>query len=480
MMRVLLLSVDLPRETGTGSIVRTWYFVKNLAFTVSLDVLLFAPMSQDEISEFNQLPCRVVSSSSATEGAGLSRSPRAYKSQNSLFKSIISSILRPFKDWMLPFLKTLERVERSLESTGNRLSTRLFLVAALGVMRCQLWVGELLGLAAPAICVQNYDGFILAATKLNAKGPLEYDCIWFEHTTLFPLAEIIQRRYPNATLVCNSHNIEHQLATRLALNEADKRLPHSLTRIIRNIRLVEKAALGACRLTLVCSDADRSRALELCQHARVYVAPNGVDLNKFKSPASGGGSDGRTLIFTGGLNYKPNLDGIKFFLSHIFPIIQQLCPSVHLIVAGRMAHAEMAKANCSLAGIEVISDPIDMVPIFDRASVAVVPLLSGGGTRLKILEAMAMRVPVVSTSVGAEGVPYQNGRHLFIADDPHEFARAVARLLNDPYLRTELSLAARDFVVSGYDWPQITSLAIEHTLSVVAQANTPPYEQLSA
>ena len=135
-------------------------------------------------------------------------------------------------------------------------------------------------------------------------------------------------------------------------------------------------------------------------------------------------------------------------------------PEVKFVFAG--SQAKQAKRDLSIddEAIECVSDPADIRPCFQAAWVFVVPLLVGGGTRLKILEAMSMGVPVVSTSVGAEGLGAENGMHLLIADTPQEFADAVVRLLNDSALQSRMKTVAAEWVRTRYSWeslsPQIT------------------------
>jgi glycosyltransferase involved in cell wall biosynthesis len=186
------------------------------------------------------------------------------------------------------------------------------------------------------------------------------------------------------------------------------------------------------------------------------VLGNGVDGRYFQASARSASPHSPLILFTAGFGYQPNVEALTWFLTGVLPLIRRSVPKVGFLFAGsdaqRVAQSLQAASGISLEGVEWISDPPDIRPAFNRGLVYVVPLLCGGGSRLKILEAMSMRVPVVSTSVGAEGVPYQDGRHLLLADGAEAFAAAVVRLLQDEPLRQRLTDQAAEFVRESWDW----------------------------
>jgi sugar transferase (PEP-CTERM/EpsH1 system associated) len=157
------------------------------------------------------------------------------------------------------------------------------------------------------------------------------------------------------------------------------------------------------------------------------------------------------LVFVGVLGYPPNSDGVMYFSREILPLIRDEVPDVHLTVIGRAAPSSMESLNGS-ANVTLAGFVEDLMPYYRNAKVAVVPLRAGGGTRLKILEAMALGRPVVSTSVGCQGIAAEPGRHLLVADTPVEFAHTVVRLLRDEGLRNEIAQNARRLVEQVYDW----------------------------
>jgi glycosyltransferase involved in cell wall biosynthesis len=202
---------------------------------------------------------------------------------------------------------------------------------------------------------------------------------------------------------------------------------------------------------LAVSDADRDTLQRLYGPLRspVAVVPTGVDTTYFAPPPA----DPRHthLVFTGSMDWLPNEDGMLFFVREVLPLIRQLEPAVTLSIVGR-APTPAIERLASESGIEVTGRVDDVRPHIARGAVYVVPLRIGGGTRLKIFEAMAMAKAVVSTTIGAEGLPVRDGEHLRIADTPRAFADAVLHLLQHDAERERLGRQARQLVVDRYDW----------------------------
>lgn len=211
-------------------------------------------------------------------------------------------------------------------------------------------------------------------------------------------------------------------------------------------------------------DASVARSLLIDGQSPVKVLPNGVDCDYFR-PNMNMLVRGR-LIYGGALAYEANYEAMEYFLRRVLPIIQKKRPDVHLHITGSFDGANIDLLShddhVSLTGLVE-----DIRTELAAAEVAIVPLLSGGGTRLKILEAMAMGVPVVSTSKGAEGLDVMAGKHLLIADNPADFSRSVLDLLEDFQLRQSLAKEGRRLVEECYDWRQIGREFVAETESLV-------------
>lgn len=190
----------------------------------------------------------------------------------------------------------------------------------------------------------------------------------------------------------------------------------------------------------------------------VSVVPNGVDARCFRPlpepPA------GNTVIFVGNMAYAPNVDAARYFCYSILPLLRKMVPEVKLLIAGFQPPGDVLKLG-DLPGVQITGTVPDLIPYYRRSSVAVAPLRAGGGTRVKILEAMAVGRPVVSTSVGCEGLEVTDGEHIRIADTPQAFANGVSDVLRNRSLAVRLSENARRLVESSYDWPVVNRKLME-------------------
>lgn len=200
----------------------------------------------------------------------------------------------------------------------------------------------------------------------------------------------------------------------------------------------------------VSSDLERQAILEVAPDGRpVAVVPNGVDLEQYRGDF--GPVEPDTLVFPGALTYEANFEAMRFFLGKIFPRIRQARPQATLYITGRTDGVDLNRLPLR-EGVVLTGYLPDVRPRVARSAVCIAPLTLGGGTRIKILEAMALGTPVVATSKGAEGLDVTPGRDLLIADDPEAFAAAVVRVLEDATLRAALSAAGPRRVAERYDW----------------------------
>jgi len=187
----------------------------------------------------------------------------------------------------------------------------------------------------------------------------------------------------------------------------------------------------------------------------IYVLPNGVDADAYPHDTT---RQPDTLLFTGSLRYAPNHDGMRWFIGAVWPRIRLARPAARLLITGDGTELGLPPA----AGIERTGMLDDIRPLLSTATLAIAPIFAGGGTRMKILEAMAAGTPVVASTKGVEGIDAIAGEHLLVADDPGEFAAHIVALLTDTGLRRRLSDAGRELVRSRYDWrtlgPQFEAL----------------------
>jgi len=252
-------------------------------------------------------------------------------------------------------------------------------------------------------------------------------------------------------VILDEHNVEFDLLARMAANEGSA-LRRCYNRIeASKFRREELVAVRRAALTLVTSDRDGELLRQHEPGARIATITNGVDCDEFARPIGPRKPD--TAVFVGATHYFPNEDGVLYFLRDMHAAVRAARSGFSLtVVGGRPPPSLLA---CQSADVRVTGYVPDVRPYMWEASVFVVPLRMGGGTRFKVVEAMAAGVPVVSTTLGAEGIPAMDGRDLLLADDPAAFVRSVTRVLSDPALAASLAENGLRFVRQYFDWPVI-------------------------
>jgi glycosyltransferase involved in cell wall biosynthesis len=285
--------------------------------------------------------------------------------------------------------------------------------------------------------------------------------------TVFRLAE--KERYdlviaseldmaPYARLVSGARKVLEELeVTKIARRSLDE--PHPLRRLRYRLTWWKLSRYLGHLLNefdgcTVVSEPEREAVMRCApQLKKMAVIPNGVDLS-FYQPADEKEMEPDSLIFTGAVSYRVNFEGLEYFTREIYPLILAERPGARLYVTGKTDPAPLERLNLR-EKIVFTGYLADLRPMLRRACVNVVPLLTGGGTRLKILEGWAAGTPIVSTSRGAEGLSFEDGRHLLIADLPGQFARAALRIISDPALRASLRENGRALVETHYGWNTI-------------------------
>jgi glycosyltransferase involved in cell wall biosynthesis len=273
-----------------------------------------------------------------------------------------------------------------------------------------------------------------------------YDVVQFEFAYMASLAST--HACAGAAVVLDEHNIEYDVGRQTAeTGELSRRLHHTLN--WRKLRAEEQRIwreVDGCALT---SARDEYVLHAHAPGTRTAVVPNAVDLDYFR-PSEHPVPEPFTMLFFGAVDYYPNTDGLLFFLDEILPRVRVRLPAARLYVVGRRPPDVIASRDGR--GVTIVGAVDDVRPYIERAAVVVVPLRLGGGTRLKVLEAMAMGRAVVSTSLGAQGLEVAPERDLFIADDAESFATRVVEVLEDPALANRLGALARQRIEAHYGW----------------------------
>jgi glycosyltransferase involved in cell wall biosynthesis len=251
-------------------------------------------------------------------------------------------------------------------------------------------------------------------------------------------------------LIVDAHNINYDLARQYARNGSSvvRRLYAEVN--WRKLRREELATYHSADGVYLCSVADERRLLDELPKARTAVIPNAADVEYYQRRSNDPAPDGRTIVFFGQLSYVPNVDGVNHFVRDIWPRIAEAHPEASLKIIGHRPPPSLLQL--AAPRVEITGFVSDLRPHLAAAAAVVVPLRLGGGTRLKIVEAMAMGKPIVSTTLGAEGIEAVAGRDILVADEPAAFAEAVGRLLVDPNLAARIGQSARQLAVDRYGW----------------------------
>jgi glycosyltransferase involved in cell wall biosynthesis len=411
--RLLFLTPQVPYPPHQGTTIRNYNLIANLAGDYEIHLLCFR-QPKDEPPDNSPLPryCSVVESVPAPS--------------RSTFRRAVTTLVSPSPDMAL------------------RLNS--------GVFQTQL--GMLLER-------HRYDVVQIEGIEMAPYG------LWLANHPLWRSARLKEVRpeipIGRPRLVFDDHNAEYVLQQRAWETDQRKvrRWHAALYSYIQwhKLRRYEKQICQQSDRVIAVSDADRRALLALDPSLNVTVVPNGVDLNYYAAycperdlqrPDYGPNA----LVFTGKMDFRPNIDAVTWFAQDVLPSIRQRVPDAHFVIVGKEPHARVL-ALAEDPAVTVTGWVPDIRSYIGAASVYVVPLRMGGGTRLKLLEAMAMNRAVVTTHLGSEGFPLEDAGAVAFGDDAESFARVAVELLQDPARRERMGQAARQFVEARYGWGAI-------------------------
>ena len=245
----------------------------------------------------------------------------------------------------------------------------------------------------------------------------------------------------------------------------------------RLMRRLEVAAWQRAGRVQCMSEVDRDHVQALAPACAVDVIPNGVDTKRLQPHAE---DPAPTLVFVGWMRHFPNRDAVGWLMDAIWPKIREAHDMVRLVIVGGGLPAQRHAQVDAEPRVEYLGLVDDVANAVGRATVSVVPIRIGSGSRLKILESMALATPIVTTSIGCEGIPLQDGQHARIADTPDAFARAVLRLLANEQERRQLALAARRLVEERFDWVPIGTRATQSVSDAIGTIRDAPLPRRAA
>ena len=278
-----------------------------------------------------------------------------------------------------------------------------------------------------------------------------FDFVLLEDMCLLNFVRLIRTHQPQAQIIYDAYNVNSRLAEASVLSGL---LPQ---KNYEQVRKVESSLFGQVDSVITCSEQDLEQLKAMNKGLlKGEVVPNGVGIPKLKKwgdPKAQTPMD--SFLFCGSLDYLPNREGLLWFCQEVLPLILKEKPTARLMVVGIGDPGEVLAKLLKHSAIDFYGKVDSVSPYYQKAALAIVPLLSGSGTRLKLLEAMGQGVAVVSTVIGAEGIDYTDGSDILIASEAAHFAQSVVKLLNEPELAAMVSRKAFDFVKSRYDWDLI-------------------------
>ncbi len=256
----------------------------------------------------------------------------------------------------------------------------------------------------------------------------QYDIIQLESIFSAVYLPVI-KKYSTAKIILSAHNIEYRIWERMAQHEPNIVKKWYLKLQARRLKQFETQIFNQVDGITAVTELDKQHIASFAPQTPVVVTPNGMDMHSFtRTPFEQ--QDLNTIFFLGALDWMPNQQGVVWFLDQVWPQILEQCPDVKLIIAGKNIPEWLM--NRKERNVRFYSNVPDTRELYHSYAITIVPLLAGSGIRVRIIEGMAYGKCIVSTSIGAEGIPYENHKNIVIADTPENFAKAVVQLLKSP------------------------------------------------
>ena len=294
-----------------------------------------------------------------------------------------------------------------------------------------------------------------------------YDFVILESLYMVPYTEIIQR-HSKAKIIFRSHNLEFEIWNRLAVNNRNPLLRWYLAKLARKLKDYECAHIRDIDYLIPISPVDQKKYLDLGYQGEIFTLPLGLDLRRYPmiTPSAGNKIE---VGFIGSLDWRPNVEGLQWFLSQIWPTVQALHPDqFRLHIAGRNMPDKIRKqASPNVIIHGEVSDAIDFIQRYDYF---VVPLFSGSGMRVKILEAMAMGKIVLSTSIGIEGIPAAPDKEFIQVNDKAQFLTTFERMARNEYNLSILGRNARSFIEDNYSIKYIATTLYDYLHEILRRS----------
>lgn len=342
------------------------------------------------------------------------------------------------------------------------------------------------------LTVLNYTTRAMAQTLAQVLEERSFDLIQVESIHLAAYLPTLRAASSRPVVICDWHNIESELMRRYSTQAPNFLYRLYARRTSRQLELLERRAGQEFDAHLTVSERDRAQLLDHSPGARVFVIENGVDASYYSDEplrrahnawlaqtrkagktidppgdSSGDAPQRRRVVFVGSMDYHANVDAAVHFTREVWPHLRERVPGLTFAIVGRDP-APRVRLLAEIPGVEVTGTVDDVRPFYSEAVAAVIPLRVGGGSRLKILEAMAAGVPVISTRLGAEGLDVRDGEDIILAETADDFCRATLRLMADTRQWRKLAEAGRAHVRANYDWSRLGALLVGNYRGLIA------------
>lgn len=286
-----------------------------------------------------------------------------------------------------------------------------------------------------------------ALTEISSRQHVD---VW--HCEWTPYAEALSGVATDRRVVM-AHNVESVIWQRYHETESNPLRRWYIARQWRKFQRFERRTLSEVECTVAVSDTDALRLREDFGVAWTAVVENGVDTTYFQPQTRR--RQAARLLFLGSLDWRPNLDGVTFLLDRVFPAVREVEPSASLCLVGRNPPERLRRQVAAMPGVELHANVPDVRPYLADCGMLVVPLRIGGGSRLKILEALASGTPVVSTGIGAEGLRLEAGKDLVVVEDMNDLSKALITAIRNPDVLQAQCERGREKVLEHYDWDRL-------------------------
>jgi len=291
-----------------------------------------------------------------------------------------------------------------------------------------------------------------------------FDLIQVESIHLMNYLPALRAASNQPPIVCDWHNVESDLMRQYAERERSLARRTYARRTARLMSEAETRALKEFDAHIAVSEVDAKRLQAVNSDAKIFVIENGVDAAHYANEQS---ATRNRIVFVASMDYHANIEGATNFARDVWPMIHKQQPHLQFTIVGRNPSPQVTELS-SIAGIEVTGSVADVRPYYREALAAVVPLNVGGGSRLKILEAMAAGVPVVSTKLGAEGLDVSDGENILLAETTAQLAQGILKVIDDSDLRARLITGGHALVRARYDWSILGAKLLEQYQTILS------------